>query len=157
MLSSLSQTIINVLTNPPSAVWLTCCVDGSHPLIGRLSSINVIDDETIRCYLPVKFANELSPALVEGNTVAILAACTLSFDSYQLKGRIQSICNPLPEEFAGQKKRLELFSRALVRQGFSAEKLYKAYVDDEFISLIIKVESIFDQTPKPGAGFKISK
>jgi len=156
MLTSLPQTTINVLTSSPSAVWLTCCVDGNHPLIGRLSSVNIVDDETVCCYMPTKFANMLSPALVKGSAVAILAACTQSFDSYQLKGHIEDICNPLPDEIPRQKYMLELFAKGMASQGFSAAKLYNAYIDDEFIALVIKVESVFDQTPKPGAGFKIS-
>lgn len=157
MLRSLPQTIVNVLTNSSSAVWFSCCMDDNHPLIARLSSINIIDNETIGCYIPVKFANELLPALTKGNAVAILAACTETFDSYQIKGHIENIYDLLPEEIAGQKNMLDLFSHALVRQGFSATNLYKAYVDDEFVALVIKVESIFDQTPKQGAGFKISE
>jgi len=157
MLASLPQTIINVLTNPPSAVWLSCCVDGDHPLIGRLSSINIVDDETICCYMPVRFANEFLPALAKGNAVAILAACTETFDSYQVKGHIESVYTPLPEETPRQKKILELFSKGMVRAGFSETSIYNAYVDDEFIAIMIRVESVFDQTPKPGAGFKINK
>jgi len=29
-------------------------------------------------------------------------------------------------------------------------------VDDEFVAVVIKVEDVFDQTPKQGTGFKIN-
>ena len=156
MLKSLPQTVIAVLTNYYSAVWLSCCNNDNRPMIARLSSINIIDSETIRCCIPAKFTTELLSALVKSNAVAILAACTETLDSYQVKGFIESVHQLPKEETAGEKNMLELFSIGLIRQGFSAPNLYNAYVDDEFVAVVIKVEDVFDQTPKQGTGFKIN-
>lgn len=156
MLKSLPQTVIAVLTNYYSAVWFSCCNGDSHPMIARLSSINIIDSETICCCIPAKFAAELLPGLVKNNSVAVLAACTETFDSYQVKGFIESVHQLPQEKTAREKNTIGLFSNALVRQGFSAPNLYNAYVDDEFVAVVIKVEDVFDQTPKQGTGFKIN-
>jgi len=156
MLKSLPQTVIAVLTNYYSAVWLSCCNNDNRPLIARLSSINIIDSETICCCIPAKFAAELLPALVKNQPVAVLAACTKTFDSYQVKGFIESVHQLPQEETAEQKNMLELFSTALIKQGFSAPNFFKAYVDDEFVAVVIKVDDVFDQTPRQGTGFKIN-
>lgn len=153
---SLPQNVITVLTNYYSAVWLSCCGEDNRPMIARLSSISIIDNETIRCYIPAKFAEELLPALVKGNPVSVMAACTETLDSYQVKGSIYGIDNIQPQLIEGQQNIIELFGKALVRQGFSAENLYKAYIDDDFVEVIIKVNEVFEQTPKNGTGTKIN-
>jgi hypothetical protein len=157
MLKSLPQTVIAVLTNYYSAVWLSCCNGDNRPLIARLSSVNIIDNETICCCIPAKFAGELLSVLVKNNAVAVLAACTETFDSYQVKGFIESVYNLPAEEIAEQKNMLELFSTSLTRLGLSAPYFFNAYVDDEFVAVVVKVKDIFNQTPRQGTGFKINE
>lgn len=156
MLKSLPENIVSVITYCYSAVWLSCCGEDKRPMIARLSSIRIVDDETICCYVPDKFVTEFLPALVKDNPAAVLAACTETFDSYQVKGIIDSVYKPLSEEIAAQKKTLEVFCQGLVRQGFSASNLYRAYSDDEFTAVIIKADSVFEQTPKKGTGLKLN-
>ncbi|MDO3642881.1 hypothetical protein [Mucilaginibacter sp. L3T2-6] len=156
MLNSLPKNVVTVLTNYYSAVWLSCCNADKQPMIARLSSISIIDSDTIRCYIPAKFATELLPALIKHAPVSVMAACTETFDSYQVKGFIESVDKIQPELIEGQQNIIELFGKVLVRQGFSAENLYKAYADNDFAAVVIKVKDVFEQTPKTGTGTKIN-
>jgi hypothetical protein len=156
MLKSLPGDVVSVLTNYYSAVWLSCCKEDKLPMIARLSSISVIDGDTICCYIPAKFAGELLPGLVKDSPVSVMAACTETFDSYQVKGFIESVDKISPELIEGQKNIIDLFGKALVRQGFSAQSLYDAYVDNDFVRVVIKVKDVFEQTPKNGTGTKIN-
>ena len=156
MLKSLPENIVSVITYCYSAVWLSCCDDDKRPMIARLSSIRIVDVETICCYIPDKFAVELLPGLIKGKPAAVLAACTETFDSYQVKGVIDSVYKPAPNEIAEQKETLEVFCQGLVRQGFSAPNLYKAYSDDAFTAVLVKADSVFEQTPKKGTGLKLN-
>lgn len=156
MPKTLPENIVSVLTNCFSAVWISCCKEDNRPIAARLSSVRMVDNETICCYIPDKFAVKLLPYLVKNSQVAVMAACTETLDSYQVKGYIDRIFKAGSEEITGQKHTLELFSNALVRLGFSADAFFKAYDDDAFTGLEIKVEDLFDQTPRPGTGSKIN-
>jgi hypothetical protein len=48
------------------------------------------------------------------------------------------------------------FTDALQKQGLSKDKSYKAYFRQPCIALRMVVEEVYEQTPKKGAGAKLS-
>jgi len=155
MLKSLPENVISVITNYSSAVWLSCCKDGQKPMIARLSSIRIVDSDTVCCYVPARFFREPLIAIKKDHPVAVLAACVYNFESYQLKGTIEKVYDAETKEVEEQQVILEKFAEVLVGVGFSSPYFLKAYTDDSYSAVIIKVQDIFEQTPKHGTGFKV--
>jgi len=151
----LSTNLSPVFTHPYSALWMAACNQTGQTVIARLSGVIPRIDQAVTCFVPAKFSRDMLSALNQNPNVAVVAASTQTFESYQFKGRYQSHRNATPEECEIQTQNLLAFSNAAALLKLPAEACFNAYFDDNFIALEILQENVYEQTPKEGTGLKI--
>ncbi|HTK18452.1 MAG TPA: hypothetical protein VL442_03015 [Mucilaginibacter sp.] len=152
----LTENVINVFKQASSAFWIAACDTEGKPLVVRVSGVELRDDDTVCSYVPMKFGSELQSKLVSGLPVSLLAASTINFESYQLKGNCVSIDNATSDATTRQMNNLQAFADCTAVLGLSAELCYRAYADEHFLAIEVKLHSVFDQSPKNNAGLKLN-
>lgn len=123
----------------------------------RSSGIYVIDQE----FLKIIYMPALSPHLLKNlqinpqMTVTILSNYT--FECYQFKGKYCFHENISDEDERFKDKYLQGMIAVIGEQGFNLDKVLKGkYIKLDVVTIIMKVEEIYEQTPKTGTGNKIN-
>ena len=152
----LTENVIRVFKRSSSAFWLAACDPGGKLLVARVSGVELLDDDLVCSYVPMKFGLGMQATLRSGIHVSLLAASTENFESYQLKGYCIDVANTTSHASIEQIRNLRAFADCTAALGLSAELCYRAYVDDQFLTIEIKIDSVYDQSPKNNAGLKLN-
>lgn len=70
----------------------------------------------------------------------------------QVKGSIASVREPAPNEVARAERHLDAFCSEVVQIGVPAELPRRMFLRDDFVSVTLSVQEVFDQSPGPNAG-----
>ena len=141
------------------AVWIANCDNQSRPDIARPTGVvkGEADDELI-IFLPQRNAETILTNIEHNDRLALFGSRVTTFESYQFKGRcvMQRLAND--EEVNYQRRLIAAFADCL-SEIFSlpAAKVIDAYYSRPIIALTLRVEEIFDQTPRKGTGNRISQ
>ena len=124
----------------------------------RYSGVYVINKE----FLKIIYMPSLSPELLNNlksapkMTVTIVSAYSL--ECYQLKGKHISHENLNAEDEKFKDTYLQGMTEVITDMGFKLEKVLKGkYNNLDTRAIIMKVEEIYEQTPKKGTGEKIKR
>ena len=103
-------------------------------------------------YMPV-----LSPRLSENlrlnPNMAFTMVSALTFESYQMKGQFLENANITPEEEKFKNDYLSGMTAVLNQVGFNLDTcMREKYSKQQVAAIIMKVEEIYEQTPKKGTG-----
>lgn len=122
----------------------------------RTCGIYPVDQE----YLKILYMSELSPGILinlqRNSLITLNVISAYTFESFQMKGKYISHENLTVED----KKYKENYLRGMIelieemKFGLSPKSLEK-YSQLDAIAVIMKVEEIYEQTPKKGTGEKI--
>jgi Pyridoxamine 5'-phosphate oxidase len=70
----------------------------------------------------------------------------------QVKGIAASVREPGANEVARATRHLDAFTAEAVQIGFPAELPQRMFLRDDFVSVTLSVDEVFDQSPGPNAG-----
>jgi hypothetical protein len=140
-----------------AACWVSNCSPSGVPDLVRTSGTRVEPGhEHLVAYVPVPYGQLLIANLVPGGKLALLLADVHSNLSFQFKGRLVSHRPSNGEELAFQRRYVEDFCREIEKQGMVGwELLFPVYFRQPSLALVMRVEEVYEQTPKAGTGERI--
>ena len=151
----LNDAFIEAIHADFGAIWLSNADAGRQPDLVRLLAVPVEPDrEHLTAFVPRSHGRNLLDNLAVSSRLSFLFALVTGNQSYQLQGTCVSQHPCTAEEVAFQRDSLERFGRVLARQGLSGEKAVAAYFSQPSVALTMRIEEIYEQTPKAGTGGK---
>lgn len=125
--------------------------------VSRTSGVYVQDKEFLKIVYMPSLSPNLLPNLLINPQLTVTAVSAYSFECYQFKGNFVSKEKLSADDIILKDKYLKGMVGVIQEMGFSLEKiLNEKYVGIEVDAILMKVEELYDQTPKVGAGEKIS-
>lgn len=153
----LNEYQISLLQAPITSIWMSSCTPGEYTDIVRLSGLRIAEDKLhIDLYVPQHYSDTFLRNIQVNQKISLLGSSTHTFEAYQVKGVYVSHRACTQEEIQYQKKYMEGFAQNLVLLGIKAGLVFANYYKDPCIAIRMKSGEIYEQTPKPGAGKKIS-
>jgi hypothetical protein len=123
------------------------------PEYSRVLGGQIIDDEHFMFFLD-KASNSKALNNLEDNKMISLVLLANTFQCYQLKGRCSQSHESTSEEVQALNKYMDVFNVYATGMGFRDGLVYN-YPHSTPWTVTMRVEEIFEQTPKAGTGNKI--
>jgi hypothetical protein len=138
------------------SIWIATANASNVPDTLRCTGLVVEDDTTLRCYIAQKHADVFQQNIAENKNIAFFASQIYNFVTYQYKGSVIEVLPSEPSETELQQQYVHGFTSAMSRFGFPQDKLYDMYFHQPALAIRLKVEKIFEQTPKQNTGGEIN-
>ena len=155
----ISDRFIEFLKSNALAYTLGTRNDNLEPCVGKARGIEVSEDRKhITFLLPEVGLSDHLRNLEENGNVSLNIVSLPAFESYQFKGEYKSHASCNEEQIKGMYDWRTGFSNACREMGYP-EPLCAAMdtqILEPAIAVKFEVKEIFEQTPKPGTGNKIS-
>jgi hypothetical protein len=153
----LNDSFIDAIHTDFAAIWLSNADAGGQPDLVRLLAVRVEPDrEHLTAFVPLSRGRNLLDNLAVSSRLSFLFALVVGVESYQLKGTYVSHHPCSAGEVAFQRESLERFGRVVASQGLSGEKAFAAYFSQPSVAVIMRIEEIYEQTPKAGTGGRVT-
>ena len=138
-----------------SLILGTVLPDG-EPHAGRGWGLTVLPDEAqVRLLLDVEDTTT-NDCAAGGGAVAITAASVRTLRSLQLKGRVLSLEAGSPEDAGRAARYCEAFFTDIEETDGFGREITERLVPLGYLVCTVAVDDLFDQTPGPGAGARLS-
>ena len=126
------------------------------PAVNRVfGAIVNADRATITFFVPEIMSEKMVRDLKDNGRIALLICEPISHETYQFKGAYISSRKSNEEEIAFQDGYFNKISSHMAQVG-TPEEYWNTLVYKPSVAVTFRVEDIFDQTPGPGAGKKIT-
>ena len=143
-----------MLESPVSLIVGTVGADGL-PDAGRAWGAEVIDGDRVRVLLSANAA--ITRRNVErGGAIAVTATHFSTNESVQLKGHAESIEEPTPADRIRFDRYCAGAARAIAELDGTPEELVMRFMTGAVVACVVRVESLFDQTPGRSAGVQLA-
>jgi hypothetical protein len=153
----LDAPFIQAIQADYAALWLSNAGPNRQPDVVRLLAVRVEPDrEHLTALVPLPQGQGVLDNLAVTPKLSFLFALILGTRSYQLKGTYVSHRPCTEAEVAFGRDYLTRFSQVLVGQGFAPEKAFAAYFSPSGVALTMRIEEMYEQTPRPGTGGKVT-
>ena len=135
--------------------WLIGVNNKLESHLCRTCGVRVIDGEHILILITPSLSEHLVETIQNHSKISFTIVNAYTFESYQFKGEyIENRALNAEEE-----KLKQLFMKGmedvLAGMGFEYDGRFKQYANMEGLAVKMKVEEIYEQTPRPGTGKKL--
>lgn len=152
----ISRRITAVSSKNEFLFWVACVGNNNIAEISRVSGFMVEEDnEHVTFFIPKKLWKTFEPFLKEDLNMSLLMASIKDFESYQVKGQYveHQICSDENIDFY-RLKVLKIVDVMSV-MGIDGNKIFSYLNDNNSVAVTMKINDVFEQTPKPGTGNKV--
>ncbi len=155
-MSILNDALIRILEGTESSLWL-CNRDAQRvPDVVRLMGVRVEPDRRhVVGYVSRADGEALIDNLHVTPQLTLLTALVHTYESYQFKGVYTGQWACSAEEVAYQRAYVEGFARASIPYSLSSEKITQAFFRQPALAVRMRIEEIYEQTPRKGTGERI--
>ena len=155
-MSILSDPLIRILEGTATSLWL--CNRDAHkvPDVTRLMGVRVEPDrQHVVGYVSQADGEDLIHNLRVTPQLTLLTALVHTYESYQFKGVYTGQWACSAEEVAYQRAYVEGFARASIPYNLPGEKITQAFFRQPALAVRMRIEEIYEQTPRKGTGERI--
>jgi hypothetical protein len=139
-----------------TAFWVSNCdAEGTPDLVRAMGVRAEPDGEHLVTFIPVPYAQNLIAQLAPGEKLTLLHANVRTYVSLQFKGRCVSHCPSTAEEVESQRRYLDGFCQEIEDQGMVREVAFPVFFRQPSVTVVMRVEEVYEQTPKTGSGGRI--
>lgn len=147
--------ISKMLKSTQTLGWLAGVKDNTDFHLCRTCGVLKIDQEHIRILITPSLSPSLIRTIKEQPKISFTVVDAYTFESYQFKGiYIDSGALGIEEEDLKQKFMTGI-KEVLVGMGFDYGDRFKKYSGLEGVAVTMRVQEIYEQTPRKGTGFKL--
>lgn len=122
----------------------------------RVLGASATGHDTVKFFLAEESAGKTLDNLRSNKLIALSATNVFTLESYQFKGRLLSVKPVNEEEAKAVFEFVNQFDEAISKLGYKEGLVINNLKYDPALALEFRVEQIFDQTPKVGAGKQIT-
>jgi len=126
-----------------------------EPEYCRVLGAEVMENDIVKFFVAKLNSDQTIKNIDDNKLVSITLCSPLSYECYQFKGKCFQYEDSNNEDQGRVEKYMTDFNEYLVKVGTKDGVVYK-WPTKPCITIEMKVEEIFDQTPKIGAGNKIT-
>jgi hypothetical protein len=137
------------------AIWLGSADINNIPDSVRCLGVIVEDETTVRCFIAEKFSSTFLKNLSENKHISLATSHPYTFIGYQYKGQVINISPCTTKEIDFQKKYMDEFAESMAAFGLDKQRVVDMYFYEPSVSIRIKVNAVFEQTPKPNTGQEV--
>lgn len=140
------------IVKPNNALWLSVLDDQGYCEMVRIEGINISNDNHLLLHIPKMFEESILRNVEDRTSLSVLAASILDHESYQLKGNYvshQEYQDELNDFRIQYKKDIHELLGTL---NIDATAMFAFMNGTEGTTITMKVDKVFEQTPKVGAG-----
>jgi hypothetical protein len=113
------------------------------------------DGNVLRLCVDAPSGSATRANLEENGAIAVGFNPPTSARGLQIKGVAASVREPAPEELERCERHFVAFSVEGARVGVSEGLLRRVFTASEFVSVMLSIDEVFDQTPGAGAGRRV--
>ncbi len=140
-----------------TAFWVSNCDAEGTPDLVRVMGVRAeLDGEHLVTFVPVPYAQNLIAQLAPGGKLTLLHANVCTYVSLQFKGRCVSHRPSTAEEVEFQRRYLDGFCQEIRNQGMVPDVAFAVFFRQPSVTVVMRVEEVYEQTPKSGTGGKIT-
>ena len=136
--------------------WLVGIDENLESHLCRTCGVKKIDDEHILILITPSLSEKLTEVIQKHPKIGFTIVNAYTFESYQFKGKYIDKRPLIAEEENMKKRFMDGIKEVLLNMGFEYNGSFKKYADLEGLAVKMKVEEIYEQTPKPGTGKKLT-
>jgi len=125
------------------------------PKYCRVLGAEVMENDIVKFFVAKLTSDQTIKNIDDNKLVSITLASALSYECYQFKGKCVHYEDSDNEDQGRVEKYMKDFNECMVKIGVRDGLVYK-WPTKPCMTIEMKVEEIFDQTPKIGAGNKIT-
>jgi hypothetical protein len=153
----LNDTLVEIIESPATSMWLGNAGILREPDVVRTMGARVEPDHRhLVAYISQSGGADLIGNLAANPWITLLIALINTYESYQLKGKYAGHWTSLAEEVEYQRTYLDGFAAASMHfYGLPKEKIAAAYFRQPAVSIRMRIEELYEQTPRKGAGKRI--
>lgn len=155
-MSDQSNQLIKDVMGAASFGFVTAIDESNQPVMTRVMAYNYNAGYTkVTLFTFEKDAQRLTRILSEGTKIAATISDGMNFKTLQFKGTCEKVYATTPEELEIVKAHNENQRELLASIGVTEES-FALWKYEPSVAINMRVEEIFDQTPRVNAGSKIS-
>jgi hypothetical protein len=154
---TLNDAMVRIIENPANSMWLGNASAFREPDVVRTMGARVEPDRRhVVVYVPESGGADLIRNLAGNPRITLLTAVINTYESYQFKGDYAGHWACSAEEVEYQRTYLEGFAASSMQfYGLPKEKIIVAYFRQPAVSIRMRIEEGYEQTPRKGTGQRI--
>ena len=137
--------------------WLTGVTDQLVCHTCRTCGVSNIENDQITILIMPSLSEPLINTIQKQPKISFTFINVQTFESYQLKGKYLECMALSAEDERTKGAYMNGMKEALQNIGFKYGDSFKKYAELAGVAVRMKVEEIFDQTPRPGSGSKLKE
>ena len=154
---ALNDHLIRIIESHTTSIWLCNRNARLVPDIARLMGAQVEPDgRHVLAYVPGPTGSGVLANLAIAPRLTLLVGHIYTYEAYQVKGTYTGHRACTPAEVEYQRAYVDKFADNLVRQQLPREQIIAAYFHQPSFAVRLRVEELYEQTPRKGAGERIS-
>lgn len=114
------------------------------------------DNEHITFFLPKQLFSIIEPTLEVNSKISFLMASIQNFESYQVKGTYKSHQLCMEENIDFYRLKVLKITDILSGMGMDGNKIFGYLLVQPSIAVTMRCTEMYEQTPKPGTGGKLT-
>lgn len=153
----LNDKMTGIIESQTTSIWLCNRNDRLVPDVVRLMGAQVEPDgRHVLAYVPGPSGSGVLANLAITPRLTLLVGHVYTYEAYQVKGTYTGHRACTPAEVEYQRAYVAGFADGLVQQQLPREKIVAAYFRQPSFAVRLRVEELYEQTPRKGTGGKIA-
>jgi hypothetical protein len=154
--SLVSQSYLDHFAETPS-IYTSCTNEDHHPRITRvLSGWGDIESNTLSFAVSDIYSTEFIAQIKVGTRISLVAATLNNYLTYQYKGTVVSVGSSSAEDLKKINSSIDKFCSLVAYVGIDSDRYRVGFEQAPYSTITFEVDTIFDQTPRLGAGALLS-
>jgi hypothetical protein len=154
---TLNDAVVRIIENPANSMWLSNASAFREPDVVRTMGARVEPNRRhVVVYVPESGGADLIRNLAGSPRITLLTALINTYESYQFKGDYAGHWACSTEEVEYQRTYLDGFAASSMQfYGLPKEKIIVAYFRQPAVSIRMRIDEVYEQTPRKGTGQRI--
>lgn len=152
----LSEDMVDVVSTFPGS-YITAVQGDATPILTRVVGLEVEDRDTVVVAVQTPISGEFLACLDSNPTVALVGVKLTTFLTFQFKGEILGRWDATDEDKPKIQEYIDGFSALVAHVGLDPTRYGPAFSKGPWTCLRMRINEVFDQTPRVGAGNRIKQ
>ena len=145
----------DVLESYPGS-YMAAVRAGNIPEMTRVVGIRVEDEETIRAIIQTPISGPFMSCFEHSPRAALVGVKVRTYDTFQFKGDVIECGPATSDDDATVEDFVREFCALVAQVGLVPERYGPAFSQGPYSFVRLRVDEVFDQTPRVGAGNRVA-
>ena len=147
----LSDDMKEVLQTFPGS-YVSTVGDDLVPQITRVVGLKVADGDHVLVYIPQWYSEQFLEAIAKRPSIALVGVQVTTYRTFQFKGDVIDTYPSTDDDVSSIEAYVDGFGQLIAHVGLDSIRYNSVYASPPLTTLKLRVDQVFDQTPRVGAG-----